>query len=335
MAIYVLRRVLWMVPTLVGITFLLFCVMQLAPGDPASIKFGNVGGAAGGGMQQGANIEDAVKKFREKYHLDDPLWVQYAQWMKSVAVLDFGEEFSRPNVKVMDELWQRLKITVPLSLVSVILSYLLSLPLGIYSAVRQGSRLDRFSTLVLFLLYSLPTFWVGLMLILLFGATGLDWLPVIGLHDKDAATLSTGPWTLDLLLHCILPVATMTYGSFAYLSRQMRVGMLEVVRQDYIRTARAKGLSERVVVLRHALRNSLIPVITVFAAILPILIGGSVIVEQVFNIPGMGLYAYEGLIKRDYPVVMATTTISAFLTLVGFLLSDVLYAAVDPRISYD
>jgi peptide/nickel transport system permease protein len=235
----------------------------------------------------------------------------------------------------MDELWQRLKVTVPLSLVSVILAYLLALPLGIFSAVKQGTLLDKSTTLVLFLLYSIPTFWAGLMLILAFGATGLEWLPVLGLHDKDAAQMEGWPYLKDLLLHCIMPVATLTYGGLAYLSRQMRVGMLETVRQDFIRTARAKGLSEKVVIFRHALRNSLIPVITVFATILPVLIGGSVIVETVFNIPGMGLYAFQGLITRDYNIVMATATMAALMTLLGFLLSDVLYAVVDPRISYD
>jgi peptide/nickel transport system permease protein len=173
------------------------------------------------------------------------------------------------------------------------------------------------------------------MLILAFGATGLEWLPVIGLHDKDAEQLQGWDYAWDLVRHCILPVATLTYGGLAYLSRQMRVGMLETVRQDFIRTARAKGLSEKVVVFRHALRNSLIPVVTVFATILPILIGGSVIVETVFNIPGMGLYAFQGLITRDYNIVMATVTVSSIMTLLGFLLSDVLYAVVDPRISYD
>jgi peptide/nickel transport system permease protein len=235
----------------------------------------------------------------------------------------------------MDELWQRMKVTVPLSLVSVLLAYLLALPLGILSAVKQGSLADKATTFVLFLLYSIPTFWAGLMLILAFGATGLEWLPVIGLHDKDAEQLQGWDYAWDLVRHCILPVATLTYGGLAYLSRQMRVGMLETVRQDFIRTARAKGLSEKVVVFRHALRNSLIPVVTVFATILPILIGGSVIVETVFNIPGMGLYAFQGLITRDYNIVMATVTVSSIMTLLGFLLSDVLYAVVDPRISYD
>ncbi|MGQ0553692.1 MAG: ABC transporter permease [Planctomycetota bacterium] len=334
MLTYILRRVLWMVPTMIGITLLLFIVMQLAPGDPAAIMYGDTGGGSGASGQAG-NLEDAITKFRKKHHLDEPFLVQYGYWLKNVATLDFGQEFFRPNVDIRDELWERLKVTVPLSLASVLLAYLLALPLGIISAVKRGSVVDKTSTFGLFLLYSLPTFWAGLMLMLIFGATGLDWLPVIGLRDKDADQLAGWPRFWDLFLHCLLPLITLTYGGLAYLSRQMRVGMLETVRQDYIRTARAKGLSERVVVLRHALRNSLIPVVTVFATILPVLIGGSVIVEKIFNIPGMGLYAYEGLIYRDYNVVMATTTLSAFMTLLGFLLSDILYAFVDPRITYD
>jgi len=330
---YILRRLLWMVPTLFGITVLLFCVLRLAPGDPALLQVG------GGGEQaqpaDGADIEAAITKFRRKYRLDEPLHVQYGAWLASLATLDFGQEFSRPSVAVRDELWERLQVTVPLSVVAVLLSYIIALPLGIWSAVRRGSTGDRLATLLVFLLYSLPTFWAGLMLILLFGKTGLGWLPILGLHDKDAAQLSGWAWWSDLGLHCILPVATLTYGGLAYLSRQMRVGMLETVRQDYIRTARAKGLPERAVVLRHALRNSLIPVVTVFASILPVLIGGSVLVETIFNIPGMGLYAFEGVLKRDYNVVMATTSVSAVLTLLGFLISDILYAVVDPRISHE
>jgi peptide/nickel transport system permease protein len=325
-----------MVPTLIGITFILFVVMQLAPGDPATVKFGNVGGASGAGMSATqVNMEDVIAKFRAKHHLDEPLVVQYGYWLRSVVTLDFGYEFARPSVAVRDEILERLKVTVPLSVVAVMLSYLIALPLGIFSAVRPRSFADKVTTLILFLLYSLPNFWVGLMLIIVFGATGLEWLPVIGLHDKDAALLTGWAWWRDLLLHAILPIAVLTYGGLAYLSRQMRVGMIETIRLDYIRTARAKGLAERTVVLKHALRNALIPVITVFATILPVLIGGSVIVELVFNIPGMGLYAYEALQQRDYNVVMATTTISALMTLLGFLLSDILYVLVDPRISYD
>jgi peptide/nickel transport system permease protein len=333
--VYILRRLMWMVPTMVGITFLLFLIMQLAPGDPAAVLFGNAGEMGGASAAGAGGIEEAIRKFRERNHLDEPIPVQYWYWLKSVATLDFGNEFARPNVRIMDELWRRLQITVPLAVISVLLSYLIALPLGILSAVKQRSLVDKGATLGLFLLYSLPQFWVGLMLILVFGATGLHWLPVIGLHDKDIDPDSGWPYWKDLLLHSILPIVVMTFGGLAYLSRQMRIGMLEVVRQDYIRTARAKGLAERTVIMKHALRNSLIPVVTVFATILPVLIGGSVIVELIFDIPGMGLYAYEGLLKRDYNVVMATTTISALLTLIGFLISDILYGLVDPRISYD
>jgi peptide/nickel transport system permease protein len=323
-----------MVPTLLGITLLLFVVMRLAPGDPATLAAGAVTGE-GASMQAQSSFEDAITKFRKKHHLDQPIPVQYGYWLASVVRLDFGNEFFRPSVPVRGELWRRLQVTVPLSLASALLSYLLALPLGILSAARRGSMVDKVTTVLLFLLYSIPVFWAGLMLILLFGATGLDWLPVLGLHDKDAASFTQWQYVKDVILHAVLPITCLTYASLAYLSRQMRVGMLEVIRQDFIRTARAKGLSERVVILKHALRNSLIPVVTLFAQVLPILIGGSVIVETIFTIPGMGLYAYQGLIQRDYNVVMATATASALMTLVGFLISDITYALVDPRIAYD
>jgi peptide/nickel transport system permease protein len=248
-----------------------------------------------------------------------------------LLLLDLGDEMQSKE-SVGAELWLRLQVTVPLSLISVFLSYLIALPLGIFSVRKQGTALDGFLTVVLFVLYSIPTFWAGLMLILAFGATGLDWLPVLGLHDKDAASLGKIAWAWDLFLHSILPIATLTYGSFAYLSRQMRAGMLDVIRQDYIRTARAKGMSERVVIYKHALRNSMIPVITLLASILPILIGGSVIVEKVFNIPGMGMYAFEGLLRRDFNIIMATTLFVGVMTQFGILMSDITYSLVDPRI---
>jgi peptide/nickel transport system permease protein len=324
-----------MFPTMIGITLLLFAVMRLAPGDPAALASGAVGDSGSGSLQTTSNVEDAATKFRKRYKLDEPILVQYVFWLKSVVQLDFGNEFFRPNVAVRDELWQRMKVTIPLSLVAAILSYLIAVPLGIFSAVKRGTILDNVMTTGVFLLFSLPTFWAGLMLIILFGATGFDLLPVLGLHDKDAADFTRWEYTKDLLKHAILPVVCLTYGSFAYLSRQMRVGMLDVIRQDFIRTARAKGLAEKIVILKHALRNSLIPVVTLFASILPALIGGSLIVETIFTIPGMGLYAYEGLVQRDYNVVMATVTASAFMTLLGFLISDITYALVDPRIAYD
>lgn len=335
MLTYILRRLLWMIPTMLGITFLLLLVIQLAPGDPAAIATAGAMMSGDGAEAGNTDTQSAYEKFRERYHLDDPLYVQYAVWVGNVLRFDFGTEFFRPNVKVFDELVERLKVTVPLSLIATLLSYLIALPLGIYSAVKRGSTSDKVITFGLFLLYSLPTFWAGLMLILAFGATGFDLFPVIGLHGKDADTLAFWPYLWDVVWHSVLPVATLTYGGVAYLSRQMRVGMLDVVKQDYIRTAKAKGLPRRAVIFKHAMRNSLIPVITVFAQILPILIGGSVLVETIFSIRGMGLYAFEGLIVRDYNVIMATVTFSSFMTLCGFLLSDILYAIVDPRIRYE
>ena len=248
-----------------------------------------------------------------------------------LLAFDLGKEMQTKE-SVAEELGERLKVTVPLSLVAVLLSYLIAIPLGIFSVRRQGTRIDGATTVVLFVLYSIPTFWFGLMLILAFGKTGFDLLPVLGLHDKDADTFTRGEYFWDLCLHVIMPIATMTYGSLAYLSRQMRAGMLDVIRQDYIRTARAKGLSENVVIYKHALRNSMIPVITLLASILPILIGGSVIVETVFDIPGMGKYAFEGLLRRDFYIVMATTVFVGVMTQFGILLSDITYSLVDPRI---
>ncbi len=329
---YILRRILWMVPTMFGITVLLMLVISSAPGDPAAIA---TAGSLETQAEAGADTASTYEKFRERFHLDEPFHVRYGLWVSDVVTLDFGPEFFRPNTQVSTELWRRLKVTVPLSLIATLLSYLIALPLGILSAVKRGTFIDKLITLGLFLLYSLPTFWAGLMLMLAFGASGLDWFPVIGLHDKDASTFDTWTYVWDTVWHGVLPVATMTYGGVAYLSRQMRVGMLETIKQDYIRTARAKGLDRRTIIFKHAVRNSLIPVITVFATILPILIGGSVLVETIFNVPGMGLYAFEGLVSRDYNIVMATVTISSFMTLLGFLLSDILYAVVDPRIAYE
>ncbi|MCB9914320.1 MAG: ABC transporter permease [Planctomycetes bacterium] len=351
---YILRRVLLMIPTMLGITLVVFCLIRMAPGDPATVMMGV--GSGGAMTEGGTSVQDRVDAFRHKHALDRNLLVQYLGFVGPFNVKpdghewfggsgkdpwggllagDLGNELQRSNVPILEELGRRLGVTLLISLISVIITYLLSIPLGVFSAVRQGTRTDAAVTVVLFLLFSIPTFWAGLMLILAFGKSGLGWLPVLGLESKDAADFGFWQALWDRGLHLILPVATYTYGSFAYLSRQMRAGMMDVIRQDYIRTARAKGLSEKVVVLKHALRNSLIPVITLFASVLPILIGGSVVVEYVFDIPGMGRYAYDGLVQRDYNIIMATTTFSAFATLLGILMSDIAYALVDPRISYD
>jgi len=338
---YVLRRLLLFVPTLLGITFLSFALLQLAPGGPAELALAGSGG-------EGQVDAEALTRFRRAYLLDQPLWKQYLHYLGpfdlspeghawfggsgahpygGLLAGDLKNEIHRPHVRVVDELLRRLRVTVPLAFCALLLGYLVALPLGILAAVRERTFVDRASVVFVFLLYCLPTFCAGLLLQLAFGATGLGWLPVIGLAGEGA---SFG----QVLSHAVLPVLCLSYGSFAYLSRQMRAGLVEALASDFVRTARAKGLPEHLVVGKHALRNALLPVATLFASVFPALIGGSVIVETIFDLPGVGRYAYEGLEQRDYFVVMATTTLSGVMTCLGILVSDLLTAALDPRIRH-
>ena len=226
-------------------------------------------------------------------------------------------------------------MSIQLSGTALILAYLVSVPLGIFSATHQYSKADKVTTVILFTLYSLPPFWVATMAIVYLGGGDFwDVFPVFGLQSVGAESWPLWTRIQDQFWHLILPITCMTYYTFAALSRYMRSSMLEVIRQDYIRTARAKGLSERLVVYRHALRNSLIPLVTLMADLLPALIGGSIVVETIFSIPGMGQLSFEAVLNRDYPMIMAIFTLSAMLTLVGILLADFLYTIVDPRIAY-
>jgi peptide/nickel transport system permease protein len=260
---------------------------------------------------------------------------QYPRWLVNMMTLDFGT-----SIKDNRPVWDHIKESVPVSLIftltSFILAYLIAIPLGIYSATHQYSTGDKVTTVILFILYSLPNFWVATMAIVFFGGGDFwDVFPVTGLHSLGAEDMSTWEYLLDLGHHVALPLIIWTYGSFSALSRYMRGSMLEVIRQDYIRTARAKGLSERAVTYKHALRNSLIPIITMLANLLPLAISGSIIIESIFSIPGMGQLSFNAVLFRDYPIIMAVTTISAMLTLSGILLSDLLYAIVDPRITFE
>ena len=327
---YLLKRILLMIPTILGISMVSFLIIQLAPGDPATMRLGNAQG-----VRDQVMAEQIIAETRALYGLDRPLHVQYFSWLKRIVTLDFGV-----SLKDHRPVWEKLKERVPVSLqlsgISLLLAYLISIPIGIYSATHQYSRVDQVATVSLFTLYSLPNFWVATMgIVYLGGGDFWDVFPVFGLQ-----TIGSDSWPLwdqlkDRAWHLALPVACMTYYTLAALSRYMRSSMLEVVRQDYIRTARAKGLSERLVVYRHALRNSLIPIVTLLADLLPALLGGSIVIEQIFSIPGMGQLTFDAVLSRDYPVIMASFTISAMLTLVGILIADILYTFVDPRISYE
>lgn len=260
---------------------------------------------------------------------------RFGHWFGNLVRLDFGESYTY-NRPVMELISERFYVTFVMNFSSIFLTYLIAIPIGIFSATNQYSLSDRISTVALFILYSLPTFWVGTMMIwLLTGPPYLDLFPSANAASPNADEMSQLGRFLDQAWHLTLPVICLTYSGIAYISRQMRAGMLETIRQDYIRTARAKGLAESKVVFKHALRNSLIPIITLIANLLPLMIGGSVIIEQIFSIEGLGKLSFEAVLNRDYPLLMAIFTLSGVLTLLGILLSDILYALVDPRISYN
>jgi peptide/nickel transport system permease protein len=333
---YLLRRVLWMIPTLFGITFVCFLLLRAANADPVATQYQ--------GSMSGRQVSrEAIAQLRSIYELDKPWYVQYGKLVTRFVTLDLGNTWQdgRPIIDIIGE---ALPITLLLSLCSFALSYLIAIPLGVYSAVKQYSVVDQLVTIALFVLYSLPSFWLGTMFIV-FLASGkfivCPWtddgscFPLQGWHAFGGFEAMTGMQKLrDVAWHLVLPVVTLTYPMLAVISRYMRSGMLENLRQDYVRTARAKGLSERGVVFGHALRNSLIPIVTLIGLELPELVSGAVIVESIFGVRGMGLVALEAIRMPDYPLVITLVAFIAVVTMLGVLASDLLYVWIDPRIKY-
>jgi peptide/nickel transport system permease protein len=294
-------------------------------------------GAGEGGLstEKRGVVDAAITQWRAQYGLDKPLAVQYAVWMKNLFTLSFGESY-KDNQPVLEKIRERLPVTLKLNTLSILLVYLVAIPLGIYSATHSYSLGDQVTTVFAFVLFALPVVWLGTMaIVFLCGGDFLFLFPPGGLHSIDYSP----DWSLwrrlkDQTWHLFLPVLMLSYAGVAGLSRYMRSGMLEQLRQDFVQAARAKGLSEGVVIYKHVLRNSLIPMVTLLAGLLPGLISGSVIVETIFSIPGLGQLGYEAVLARDFPIVMALFTVSALLTLLGILLSDILLALVDPRIAF-
>lgn len=338
MAGYLTQRLLLMIPTFIGITLIGFFIMRLAPGDPAELRAaGGLGAAAGGGIsveKRGA-VDEAMAQWRAQFGLDKPLHVQYAVWMKNLLSMNFGESF-KDNQPVWGKITERLPVTIKLNLWSILVVYLVAIPLGIYSATHPNSFGDQVTTLAAFVLFAVPLVWAATMaLVFICGGDFYYLFPPGGLESLDYSE-SWPRWQKfkDHAWHLFLPVVLLSYDGFAGMSRYMRSSMLEVLGQDYVQVARAKGLPEKVVVLKHVLRNSLIPQVTILASILPGLMGGSVIIETIFSIPGLGQLGFESVLARDYPTVLALFTASAVLTLIGILISDLLLAAVDPRIVF-
>jgi peptide/nickel transport system permease protein len=338
MLTYIIQRLLLMIPTFIGITLIAFFIVRLAPGDPAELRAGGglaAGGEGGLSTERRGAVDRALQEWRALYGLDRPLHMQYLVWMKNLFTLDFGVSF-KDNQPVWRKIVERLPATLKLNMFSTLLVYLIAIPLGIYSATHQYSFGDQLTTVGAFVLFALPSFWVGTMAIVFLGGGDFYyWFPPGGLASVDYSTA----WPLsqrlaDQVWHLSLPVLMLSYGGFASLSRFMRSSMLENLRQDFVQVARAKGLAERIVIYKHVLRNSLIPIITIMASIIPGLISGSVIIETLFSIPGIGQLSYDAVLARDYPIIMAVFTISSVLTLLSILLSDLLLSVVDPRIAF-
>jgi len=295
--------------------------MHLAPGKPTDLQTQ---------MNPKASAE-MKERLMKLYELDKPVHLQYWSWLKKLVRGDLGTSFSSDHRPVADKILERLPITITINVLSLLIIIALAVPMGVLSAVHQDSLFDKVTAVIVFIGFAVPTFWLALLLMIFFGIH-LGWLPISGLRSLNYEYLSAWGQLTDLARHLILPVFISAFGGLAGLSRYMRANMLEVIRQDYILTARAKGLSERQVIYRHALRNALLPAITILGLSIPGLIGGSVIFETIFAIPGMGQLFYMSVMARDYPTVMGILLIGAMLTLVGNLIADISYAVADPRI---
>jgi peptide/nickel transport system permease protein len=328
MTTYILRRLLLLIPTLLGVTVLTFVLFRMTGGNAAELRGG--GGAFGGHPMSAEAREQTAKVLG----LDQPPLIAYGGWLWRALHGDLSEAVD--HQPVAQKIEERLPVTMTLMGISLFLSYLISVPLGIAAAIKRGQAFDRGVSFVVFLLYSIPSFVTALMLILLVaGGDYLNLLPSYGASSLNAGEMSPLAWAWDRAQHLVLPVICLTYASLAMNSRFARVSMIEALGQDFIRTARAKGLSEFLVIFRHALRNALIPIITLFALDLPSLIGGAIIIEGIFSLPGMGQLIFQSIDARDEFTVMGITLVAAIVTLLSYLLADILYVVVDPRISYE
>ncbi|QED47231.1 ABC transporter permease [Cytobacillus dafuensis] len=316
MVSYIFRRTLMAIPLLLGITILSFAIIKAAPGGPVAML-----------MDPKMKASDK-EKFEEKYGLNDPIPVQYFKWLGNMAKGDFGESLIKRGTPVSELILNRLPNTLLLMTVSFLLTVLIAIPIGIYSAMRPYSPLDYTFTVGSFLGVATPSFWFGLILIMFFSVT-LGWFPTGGVATLNA------PFSLwDRIHHLILPAFVLATADLAALTRYTRSSMLDVLKQDYIRTAMSKGFKEKKVVIKHGIRNGMIPIITLFGLMLPSFIGGAAITEKVFSWPGLGQLFIDSAFQRDYPVIMALTVISAVFVVIGNLLADILYAIFDPRIEY-
>jgi peptide/nickel transport system permease protein len=323
MLAFLVRRLSIGFLTLLLITCGVYGLVRAMPGSPITMVEDR------GDLKRRMSEADRQALLKQ-YGLDKPWYEAYAKWITDMGRGEMGRSFARKR-PVADVINERIGPTLMLSSTSLVLAYLMSVPMGLYAVARSGKLDERIMGLSLYVLYSFPSFVAALML-QLFVSVRMGWLPLYGMKSDDYATMSALGKFWDLVQHAILPVVVFTYGSLAYYTRFIHANMQEVVRQDYIRTAQAKGLGPFAVIVKHAFRNTLIPFVTKIGLSLPSLLSGSVIIERIFNWPGLGQLYFSAILERDYPVIMALTLIYSVLTLAGQLLADVLYALVDPRV---
>lgn len=317
----ILIKLLWVTVVFFGITVISFWVIHLAPGSPTDLET----------QLNPAVTPEAQQRLQALYGLDKPIHEQYAAWIGRLVTFDFGQSLSGDHRPVWDKIKERLPLTFGMNMASLILTLFIAVPIGVLSAWKRGGAFDKSMTVFVFVGFAMPGFWLALLLMQSFG---IWWnlLPISGLTSLDFPHLGFWGQLWDLAKHLALPIFIYTFGSLAGMSRFMRTSMLEVLRQDYIMTARAKGLPTRTVIFKHALRNALMPVITILGLSVPGLIGGSVIIESIFALPGLGQLFYQAVMARDYPLIMGSLVLGALLTLAGNLLADVGYGLADPRV---
>ena len=330
MLIYILRRLLLAIPTFIGITLVTFIIINAAPGGPIEQKLQKI--REGG---KNANIsQEVLDNLAKQYGFDKPLHVRYWIWLKNISKLDFGDSFTYQEPAI-DVITSKFPVSLQFGIASLILTYLICIPLGVKKAINAGGVFDQISGIVLYIMVSIPPLVLGIFLIVWFaGGSYFDWFPIGGIKSDDYETFSTVGKILDRAYHFVLPLTCYVMGGFTELSMLVRNTMLDVVKSDYIRTARAKGLSDRIVYFKHALRNAMIPVATGLGGFLRVFLAGSLIVETIFNLDGIGLLGYQSILSRDYNVIMGLTFVSAMLLLLGNIMSDFIYVLVDPRIDF-
>ncbi len=342
MIIYIIKRLFVMVPTLLGITLISFILINLAPGSPVEQKIqqmrfsgGGHGDSSGSSSRTSGVSEEVIEALKKQYGFDKPMHIRYFIWLKNIAKLDFGESFTYEE-PVINVITSKFPVSLQFGIISLALSYLVSILLGIYKAIKNGGHFDYFTSLALFIMYSIPGFMLAILLIVYFaGGNFFDWFPIGELYSDGYSDMSLWGKIVDRVHHFILPLICYMIGSFTVLTMLMKNSLLDEIKKDYIRTARAKGLSERAVYLKHALRNALIPIVTGVGGFLSVFFSGSLLLETIFQLDGMGLLGYKSVLERDYNVIMGLLFIQSILLLLGNLLSDLAYVFVDPRIDFE